>query len=315
MRVHKTLLMFLKEILNPFSCRGNSLFLRKMNDVSHRKILIFITGGLLLIALVFVYTFKGEAKKYRSGISQSVEIEKTWHLPRILREVSGIAFLEPDKIIAVQDERGSIFIYNLETSTLEKEIEFAGRGDYEGITLHENIAYVLESNGTLYEIRDFLTDAKTQKIETFLSSENDAEGLFYEKAKRRLLIAVKHRDPVSKDQKGIYEVQLPSLQMNRNPVVALKFEEEVFDEIRKDDLEDTFFPSEIAIDPTSGEILILEAREPRLLVLDPAGVPKALHRLNRKYFPQPEGLTFDAAGKLYISNEGKPATIHRVNLK
>ncbi|MHA6280608.1 SdiA-regulated domain-containing protein [Salinimicrobium sp. CAU 1759] len=282
--------------------------------MSHKKVVFLITGGLALVILVFVYTFVGEAKKYRSTISSSVTINKTWKLPSILNEVSGIAFLPPNRIACIQDEKGSIFIYNLETSSLEREIKFAGGGDYEGISIQDNTAYVLESNGTVYRIADFMEDARTEIFKTFLSSKNDTEGLFYEAAKNRLLIAVKAEDPNSKNQKGIYAVELPSMKMQKTPVFSLTFQEQLFDDIRKKNAEDTFFPSEVAVDPSTGEILILEAREPKLLILDPDGKAKALHVLSRELFPQPEGLTFDASGRLYISNEGRPATIHRVTL-
>jgi uncharacterized protein YjiK len=285
-----------------------------MKKVSHNKIVLLVTGGLLLIALVFMYTFLDEAEKYRSTISTSVTVEKTWKLPSVLKEVSGIAFLAPNKLACIQDESGSIYIYNLETSILEREIEFAGRGDYEGISIQENTAYVLESNGTVYRIKDFLGNASTEVFKTFFSSKNDTEGLFYEKAGNRLLIAVKAEDPNSDDRKGIYAVQLPSMQIKKDAVFYLNFKEKVFDDIRKEDLENTFFPSEVAIDPGTGEILILEAREPRLLILAPDGKAKELHVLSRELFPQPEGLTFDASGNLYISNEGRPATVHRVKI-
>ena len=282
--------------------------------MGHKKMVLLITAGLLLFATAFFYTFKGEAERYRSGISSAVKVEQTWKLPSLLKEVSGIAFLEPNKIACVQDERGSIFIYDLKTSKLEQEIKFAGKGDYEGIAVNGDVAYVLESNGTIFRVRNFLTNAKTEEFETFLTSGNDTEGLFYDSSRQRLLIAVKSRDPHSEDHKGIYALKLPSMKVEKTPVYNLTFEEEIFNEIRKEDRGDTFFPSEVAIDPASGEILVLEAREPRLLILDPDGKPKTLHRLSRKLFPQPEGLTFDSSGNLYISNEGKPATIHRVTL-
>jgi uncharacterized protein YjiK len=268
----------------------------------------------LLLAAGFLYNLKDEAEKYRSGISNAVKVEETWKLPSILKEVSGIAFLEPDKIACVQDERGSIYIFNLKESHIEKEIKFAGKGDYEGLAIKDNIAYVLESNGVIYRIADFLNSAKVESFETFFSSKNNMEGLFYDRSQDRLLLAVKSKDPNSNDQKGIYAAQLPSLQVNEKPVFKLTFKEEIFDDIREKDIGETFFPSEVAIDPSSGEVLILEGREPRLLILDPSGVPKNLFRLNRKLFPQPEGLTYDTSGNLYISNEGKPATIHRVTL-
>lgn len=285
-----------------------------MKRIGHNKTVILITTGLLLFAAAFLFTFQGEAKKYKSGISPAVKVERTWELPRVLKEISGIAFVGSDKIACVQDERGSIFIYNLKDSRVDKEIKFGNKGDYEGIAVKDNVAYVLESNGTIYRIVDFLETAKVEIFETFFTQRNDIEGLFYDRSEDRLLLAVKSLDPQSKDQKGIYAAQLPSLEVRETPVIKLTFKEKIFKEIRKKDIGDSFFPSEIARHPNSGEILVLEAREPRLLVLDPSGVPKHLYRLDRKLFPQPEGLAFDSSGNLFISNEGNPATIHRVTI-
>lgn len=89
----------------------------------------------------------------------------------------------------------------------------------------------------------------------------------------------------------------------------------MFDSIRKKSAEKTFYPSEIGINPASGEILVLEAREPRLLLLDASGKPKSFHLLHPGIFPQPEGIAFDKTGNIYISNEGKPGTIHRISIK
>lgn len=276
--------------------------------------MILVTAGLLLLTAVFVSTIKGEAEKYRKGLSTAVKIEKTWELPSVLNEISGIAFLGNNRIACVQDEKGSIYIYNLESSQIEQEIKFTGEGDFEGIAIDGDTAYVLENNGTIYKVGDFLSAANLETFDTFFTSKNDLEGLFLDSAENRLLLSVKLLDPQSKDQKGIYSAKLPAVEVDQNPIVKLTFEEELFNEVRKKNRGETFFPSEVAIHPTSGEILLLEAREPRLLILDPSGIPKELHRLDRKLFPQPEGLAFDESGNLYISNEGDPATIHRVTL-
>ena len=308
------MLIFLKESLKLFGCRLNSLHLRKMRKLGHNKTVFLITAGLMFFAAAFFYTYTGEAERTQAGVSPAVKVEETWKLPSILKEVSGIAFLAPNKIACVQDERGSIFIYNLKTSKIEQEIKFAGKGDFEGLAVNRETAYVLESNGTLYEIRDFLGTVSVKKAETFFTSKNNLEGLFYEKTKNRLLLAVKGDDPQSKDEKNIYAVQLPSLEMLEKPIYKLTFEEEIFDDIRKEDRGDSFYPSEVAVDPSTGKIFVLEAREPKLLILNASGVPEKLHRLDPEYFPQPEGMTFDSSGNFYISNEGNPATIHRVTL-
>ena len=285
-----------------------------MKRIGHNKTVILITTGLLLLSAVFIFTYEKEVQEYQANISKDITIDQTWELPLQLAEVSGIAFLDSNKIACVQDEKGSIFIYNLDDSTIEKEIEFAANGDFEGIAIIENTVYVLEANGKIYRVEDFMNTVQVKTFDTFFTEENDMEGLFYDVAKNRLLLAVKPLDPNSEDQKGIYAAQLPSMEVNEMPVFTLTFEEEIFNEIREEKRGESFFPSEVAVHPKTGEIFILEAREPRLLILDASGTPKEFHLLDQKAFPQPEGLAFDSSGNLYISSEGEPGTIHRVTI-
>ena len=285
-----------------------------MKRLGHNKTVILITAGLLLLVALFVYSLQGEAVAYRATISKEVQVEETWKLPADLAEVSGISFFEKDKIAGVQDEKGVIYIYNLSTSSIEKEVEFAGAGDFEGIAIKDNVAYVLEANGKIHIVEDFMSTPRVKVVQTFFNVDNDMEGLFYDKSQNRLLLAPKLLDPNSKDQKAIYAAPLPSLDVAKTPVISLSFEEELFNEIREEERGKTFFPSEIAIDPSTKDILVLEAREPRLLILDPSGKPKALYKLDKSVFPQPEGITFDGSGNLYISSEGKPGRIHLVSI-
>ena len=81
-------------------------------------------------------------------------ILQKWKLPDILEEVSAIAWIEKDRVACVQDEEGSIFIYNLKTSQLEEEIPFGKEGDYEGIATIKGDAYVLRSDGVIFKIRN-----------------------------------------------------------------------------------------------------------------------------------------------------------------
>lgn len=279
-----------------------------------RKIIILITTGLLILAFVFFYTVRDEAKDYRSSISKEVVVEQTWRMPKELKEISAIAFLENNKVACVQDEAGKVFIYNLESSKIEKSIPFAKSGDYEGIATHQNTIYVLRSDGTIFRIKDFEGKASVETFETPFTDENDVEGFFFDPVLNKLLLAVKERDLNSKKYKGIYAVDPGTMKLDEEAVYKMTFKEEIFENIRKKRAVDTFFPSEVNREPGSGDLFLLEAREPRLLVLDSQGRPKALHRLDRKLFPQPEGLTFDPSGNLYISSEGEPGLIHRVSI-
>lgn len=286
-----------------------------MKQMGHNKTVVLVTTALLLLSGIFFYTIHEDVEVYRAGVSQDVIVEQTWELPNELREVSGIAFLEPNRIACVQDEKGTIYIYNLESSTIEKEIEFAGSGDYEGISLDNGTAYVLKSDGTIYRIRDFMETAITEEFETAFGSKNDLEGLYFDPKRKQLLLAPKARGLNSKKQKGIYMIDINSMKLNPTPLFKMTFKEKIFDELKGRDKNRSFYPSEIIRHPKTGKFLILEAKKPHLLIVNQDGIPETLYRLDPNIFPKPEGLTFDPSGNLYISNEGNPGTIHRVKIK
>ncbi len=282
--------------------------------MGERKIVILITAGLLLLTVVFFYTVRDEAVNYRASISKEVVVEQTWKLPAQLKEISAIAFLDDQTLACVQDEAGTIFVYDLETSQISREISFAGPGDYEGIAVHEKTIFVLRADGLLFRINDYSGTPRVEKFDTPFTAKNDVEGLFFDPVKNKLLISVKERGLNSDDFKGIYEIDPKSMALNENPVYRMNLKEAIFKPRNHKKNKGAFFPSEINRNPQTNEILVLEAREPKLLILDPEGKPKALYRLDRKVFPQPEGLAFDATGKLYISTEGEPGMIHLIHI-
>ncbi len=241
----------------------------------------------------------GTSKDHTSS-AYSVDVMKQWHLPQELNEVSGIAYIGDNRFACVQDEEGYIFIYNTAAEKIEKKIAFAGAGDYEGITVKGSTAYVVRADGVIYQVQDFATAAKpaVTKFNTPLTVENNVEGLTYDRKNNRLLLALKDQDLVSQDKKGIYAFELGNNSFNKTPVYTIAMDHEMLGNKKKKNLG----LSAIGLHPTSGEVYLLDGPKSRLIVLDKAGVLKVVKELG-KQFAQPEGITFDEAGALYISNE------------
>jgi hypothetical protein len=139
----------------------------------------------------------------------SYDITGRWKLPSELLEVSAIDWLDNSRIAALQDEDGIIFIYDLKKKEITDKIEFGLPGDYEGLAIDGKDAYVLESNGRISEIKNFLDPDRTvDSYETFFGSENNMETLELDVDRNRLLMAPKDRDPSSGRSKGIYAFSL-----------------------------------------------------------------------------------------------------------
>ncbi|SDR77732.1 SdiA-regulated [Gillisia sp. Hel1_33_143] len=281
----------------------------------NKTVLSIILGVLILVGgLIFSFERKGT---FTQNKDYSYQIESTWELPKILSEISGIEWIDENKIAGIQDEDGILFIYNLKTSKIEKKIEFADKGDYEGLAIHEKNAYALRSDGTIFEILNFMENhPNISKFETFLTASNNVEGLCLDLAHHQLLLAIKDRESGSDDYKGVYSFNLKTKELNKNPFIKLDMKDKLL-ENSSNNISKRLRPSDIEIHPITGEIYILDAKDPKLLILDKNRKFKKLYALDEDKFNQPEGLTFTPTGRLFISNEAgsNPANILEVILK
>lgn len=251
---------------------------------------------------------KGKRQKGRKAENSSPEVKviNKWMLPAILEEVSGIAYLSKDRFACVQDETGTIFIYNTGTSKIEREVPFAGAGDYEGVTLAGKTAYVVRSDGKLYEVDNIESaNPKVKQYDTPLTEEHNVEGLCFDQQHNRLLLAIKGSEPGDQHYKGIYAFDLSIKKMAAVPVYKINLTDAVFKNTKAKKKESIMRPSEINVHPLTGDVYITEATNPKILVMDAKGNNKALYNLSKANFSQPEGFTFSPAGELFISNEGK----------
>ena len=244
---------------------------------------------------------------------EDVQVLQQWDLPPVLKEISGIAYIDNRRFACVQDESGTIYIFNINSKKIEKEIPFAGAGDYEGIALKGDHAYVVRADGTLYEV-DMNGKNKTNEYSTSLTAKHNVEGLCYDKNNDRLLLAIKNDEPSGVGYKGIYAFNLANKKFQSEPAFKLDLSHKLLSDGKKK--KKVMMPSEIEIHPQTNEIYITDGPKGNLLILDKSGTPRQLVSLGKK-FAQPEGITFSPKGELFISNEGtkKPGNILKVELK
>ena len=150
----------------------------------------------------------------------------TWRLPGQLVEVSGNTWIDKDHLILIEDMHTDLYLVKIDdkNATLEKTIPFAEQDkekiDIEDVTYVNNTVYALWSHGVLFKISDWQTRPQVEKIKTFLSKENNTEGLCYDPVIKKLLVACKDESNVAdekKSTKAVYQFDMAQNKLEEKP--------------------------------------------------------------------------------------------------
>jgi hypothetical protein len=255
--------------------------------------------------------------------------DKTFILPYELSEVSGVTFLDSVTVAMIQDEFGIIFIFDLSEKRIKSQVFFAGKGDYEDITLVNNTIYVLRSDGFIFEINNFKSkDFKVSIFKTGVPSA-DNEGLCFDRINNRLLIGCKGdiKKDNFKNKRAIFSFDLKSKKLSQDPVYV--FDTELLNKSvnskkggskdekgkKEKEKEIEIRTSAIGIHPKTGKLFLLSASDYILCTINKAGNIENIQRLDKDMFQQAEGIAFLPNGDMLITNEArnKKPTLLRFN--
>lgn len=243
-------------------------------------------------------------------------------LPSKLIEISGLSYWGNNQLLTVQDEEGKVFIYDFTLKEVVEEFNFGKDRDYEGISHLDSTIYVLERDG---DVHQFLYQRGTEKyksikIESEFEFDNDTEGICYDPFTKLMLIAPKAQQlgaAIAQPYlKGVYTLDISTAEVNMTPLVSInqfQLGEIIYGERKRYEVN----PSGVAVQPQTGEIYILSSVGKLLVVMNRDNSIVQVERLNEKIFPQPEGITFNDEGDLFISSEarGRKPVIARFNRK
>lgn len=238
---------------------------------------------------------------------------KKYFMPYELDEISGLASYKKGQLVCVQDEEGTLFIYDLKEGKVTQRIRFAKDGDYEGVAMVNRDVVVVRSDGTLFEVTR-KNEASSVAISTSLSIKNDVEGLSYDRKTKQLLLACKEQPGLGKEDlkgKSVYTYDLGTKKLVEKPRFLLKSKdlELVLKTKGIERKVKNFKPSGLDIHPKTGQVFIIASVGKILVILEPDGTIVEVINLKPKIFKQPEGICFDPDGTLYISSEGSPGYI------
>lgn len=290
----------------------------------------------VLIALIGSACFTSLASAGNPHGYDLASPDAIYTLPESLREMSALTYVNPEALVCVEDERGILYTYNPAANVITTQTTFGAEGDYEGLARVDETMYVLRSDGQLFEVMGYSSEAPEVILhETAVPAKNN-EGLCYDKARNRLLIAAKSKSGKGsefKDTRLVYEFDLKTRSMREEPVFVFDLQEitelarkagvEVPEKKNKKKGEASaaviqLRPSGIAVHPATEELYLLSGSNHLLVVFTMDGMLRYIEEMDPDIFNKPEGITFTEDGDMLISNEGetnKSATILRFNSK
>ncbi len=236
--------------------------------------------------------------------------EKYYKLPGRLEEISGLAYWKENILLCVEDENGRLYLYDHVKEEIIQEITFGKKGDYEGVTQSDDIAYVIRSTGKLFyfKIED---EPDVTKVDLPFNSSNDLEGITKGHKNDDFYIACKQNPDILEngiEGRAVYSYNVKKDKLKAKPYIHLTTES-FKEEIRKAGLNPSkhmpFMPSGIAIHPVSEDVFLISSVGKLLIVLNKSGSIVSMAPLKRSLFRQPEGICFDNEGNMFISSEGR----------
>ncbi len=237
-----------------------------------------------------------------------------WIMPPELREISGLALTPTDHVLTHDDEIGRIYEIDPKGGVILKSFTLAGapHGDFEAITIADKDIYLLESNGKLFKFREGADGEQVpySKYDTRLGHECEFEGLAFESDSSWLVLPCKKVSAKSvRDELVIYRVPLP---LTDSPSPSPRFSMLVvpMSEVIGSNSWKNFQPSDIAIDPATGNYVLVASHEKALAVITPGGKVVRSEPLPPGH-DQAEGVAITRDDILIVSDEARsrPADI------
>lgn len=228
-----------------------------------------------------------------------------WVLPQSLREISGLALTTDGRVLAHGDEDGDVWEIDYRRGVLMKEFSLGDRrvkGDFEGITIAHGVIYMLASNGKLYEFHEGANGAHVAYTihDTGLKAECEFEGVAFDPAIDALVLACKHvHDKTIQGAIVLYRWSLVSA----DSVSHLTRMIVPVDSVLAANGWKNVNPSDITVDPFTGNYVIVASLEKALFSITPAGALVFVRPLPASH-PQPEGVAITKDGILLVSDEG-----------
>jgi uncharacterized protein YjiK len=233
-----------------------------------------------------------------------------WIMPPELREISGLVLTPDGRILTHDDEVSKIYAIDPRKGILLKQFTLGSgiRGDFESIAMAGNDIYLLESDGVLYQFQEGEDGAGVpySVIDLHLKKQCEFESMVYQADSNWLVMPCKNAKDKSLERNlVIYRWKLDGPQSNRLSMITIPFAQLIGSNKWK-----SLHPSDITIDPASGNFVMITSHEKALIEMTTAGDLVRSEPLPEGH-DQPEGIAITKDSILMLSDEAtrNPAAI------
>lgn len=241
-----------------------------------------------------------------AGYTLEAASQQQWYLPPRLQEVSALAMTADQRLLAIDDELAVIYELDWQEGGLVKAFALgdpAVRGDFEGLAVVNDTVYLMQSDGDIYVAPEGQDGERVDfvRYKSKVGDECEFEGLATDIRRNRLLLLCKglHKK-ADIEVLSIYPWLLDEHKVDQSARIALPVHD-ISAALRTRRLH----PSGLAVDPATGHLLIVAARERALIELTAVGEFVAARRLPLAMrHPQAEGIEVAASGRIIIADEG-----------
>lgn len=226
-----------------------------------------------------------------------------WIMPAPLREISGLALTPDGRLLTHGDENGEIWEIDYRSGILVKHF-FLGdptvKGDFEAITVANDLVYLMDSKGRIYAFKEGADGAhvKYNELDTGLKKDCEFESMVYDARFNALVLACKHvHDASVHDAIVLYRLSLaPSDSTSQLTKISIP--------LGAANGGKSYHPSDITIDPISGNYVLVASLDKALIEITPQG-ELVFGRPLPPGHDQPEGVAITKDSVLLISDEAK----------
>lgn len=233
--------------------------------------------------------------------SDSMPIDRPvarWILPNALDEVSGLALDSAGRLFTHDDERGRVWEIDYRSGALLKEFRVE-REDFEGLTIVGGTFYLVTSNGKIYQFREGDAGARVETTvhDLQLGKECEFEGIVFEPRDSTFLLPCKNIGGQREDQLMIYRWRIGT----EGDSAAAPMTVAVGPVMQEHGWE-AFEPTDITLDPATGNYLILLGRQQGLVEVSREGRVVNSSPLPGN-FTQAEGIAVTRTGLMIVASE------------